>query len=180
VESVLAEFDTKAPLQILDVGTGSGAIAIALAHHLPNAHLTAVDLSPAALEVAIANAARHHLTARIRFLESDLLCALSPNETFDAILSNPPYVATAERETLHPQVRDHEPGTALFAGADGLEIYRRLIPQAHAALKPSGLLALEIGQGQHDEIAALLANWKAVRFVNDLQRIPRVALARKL
>ena len=167
------------PRQILDVGTGSGAIAIALAHHLPQAQLTAVDLSPAALEVAATNAARHHLTNRIRFVESDLLEALALGETFDAIVSNPPYVPAADRHTLHPQIRDYEPATALFAGPDGLDIYRRLIPQAHAALKPNGLLALEIGQGQRDAVAALLADWRTVRFLNDLQQIPRVALARK-
>jgi release factor glutamine methyltransferase len=80
---------------------------------------------------------------------------------------------------MHPQVRDFEPATALFAGPDGLDLYRRLIPQARTALKPNGLLALEIGHGQHQAIAALLEDWNHVRFVDDLQRIPRVALARK-
>jgi release factor glutamine methyltransferase len=165
---------------ILDIGTGSGAIAIALAHHLPNAHVTAVDVSPAALAVAAANAAHHNLTSRIRFLKSDLLEAVAPcDSTFDAIVSNPPYVPTADRDTLHPQVRDHEPATALFAGGDGLDIYRRLIPQARAALKPNGLLAIEIGHDQRDAIAALLADWNELHFVDDLQHIPRVALTRK-
>jgi release factor glutamine methyltransferase len=164
---------------VLDIGTGSGAIAIALATHLPHAHITATDISPAALSLARANAARHNLIPRIRFLEADLLSALSPTETFDAIVSNPPYVPTADRATLHPQVRDHEPSTALFAGPDGLDIYRRLIPQAHAALAPHGLLALEIGHNQRDPIAVLLTDWHSVRFLNDLQQIPRVALARK-
>jgi release factor glutamine methyltransferase len=167
------------PLRILDIGTGSGAIAIALATHLPHAHITATDISPAALSLARANAARHNLIPRIRFLEADLLSALSPTETFDAIVSNPPYVPTADRATLHPQVRDHEPSTALFAGPDGLDIYRRLIPQAHAALTPHGLLALEIGHNQRDAIAALLTGWRDLRFVDDLQQISRVALARK-
>jgi release factor glutamine methyltransferase len=204
VESVLAEMDPHAPLNILDIGTGSGAIAIALAHHLPNASITAVDISPAALEVAASNAARHHLSTRIRFLESNLMDSLTAeftrearpkphevlphpthsggwesDEVFDAIVSNPPYVPDADRGTLHPQVRDYEPATALFAGTSGLDIYRRLIPQALAALKPNGLLALEIGQGQREAIAALLAGWNALWFVNDLQQIPRVALARK-
>jgi release factor glutamine methyltransferase len=179
VESVLAELDTSRSYRILDIGTGSGAIAIALAHHLPQAHVTAVDLSPAALAVAVVNAARHGLTDRIHFVQSDLLAALAPNEPpFDAIVSNPPYVPESDRATLHPQVRDHEPASALFAGADGFDIYRRLIPQARAALITGGLLALEIGQGQRDSIAALLADWTYVRFVEDLQRIPRVALAR--
>jgi release factor glutamine methyltransferase len=179
VESVLASLDSNAPLRILDIGAGSGAIALALATHLPQARITANDISPAARDHARANAARHNLTARIRFVESDLLAALAPTETFDAIVSNPPYVPTANRATLHPQVRDHEPSTALFAGPDGLDIYRRLIPQARAALAPNGLLALEIGHSQRDAIAALLADWRDLRFVDDLQHIPRVALARK-
>jgi release factor glutamine methyltransferase len=179
VEAVLSAVDPTRPLRILDIGTGSGAIAIALATHLPQAAITATDISPAALAVAAANAARHNLTARIRFVESDLLSAFTPTETFDAIVSNPPYVPTSDRATLHPEVRDHEPAAALFAGPDGLDLYRRLIPQARAALVPNGLLALEIGHNQRDPIAALLANWNEVRFLNDLQQIPRVALARK-
>jgi release factor glutamine methyltransferase len=180
VESVLAEFDRDASLQIVDVGTGSGAIAIALAHHLPNANITATDISPAALEVAAANAARHQLTRQIRFVESNLLVALRPCDgAFNAIVSNPPYVAIGDRDSLHPQVRDFEPDTALFTGRGGLNIYRRLIPQALTALKPNGLLALEIGQGQRDAVTALLSDWNEVRFVNDLQHIPRVAMARR-
>jgi release factor glutamine methyltransferase len=182
VEAVLNELRSLpfgTPPGILDVGTGSGAIAIALAHSLPNALVTAVDISAAALEVARANAARHHLSARIRFLESDLLAALAPTQTFDAIVSNPPYVATGHRDALHPQVRDFEPPIAFFAGPDGLDVYHRLIPQAGTALNPGGLLALEIGYGQRDAIAALLAGWNSLRFVDDLQHIPRVALARK-
>jgi release factor glutamine methyltransferase len=180
VEAVLAELEGARPLRILDVGTGSGAIAIALAHHLPHAQVTAVDLSSAALEVAASNAARHMLTDRIRFIQSDLLDALTPGELpFDVIVSNPPYVPTGDRVALHPQVRDHEPAAALFAGPDGLDIYRRLIPQARAALRPNGLLALEIGHNQREAIAALLVGWNQLRFLDDLQHIPRVALARK-
>lgn len=180
VEAVLARLDPHAPLQIVDIGTGSGAIAIALAHHLPHANLIAADISPDALEVATANATRHQLTSRIRFVKSNLLGALAPSDSaFDAIVSNPPYVSIGDRDALHPQVRDFEPETALFAGHGGLNIYRRLIPQAFSALKPKGLLALEIGQGQRDALAALLADWNEVSFVNDLQQIPRVALARK-
>jgi release factor glutamine methyltransferase len=180
VEAVLAELDPASRLQILDVGTGSGAIAIALAHHRPNARVTATDISSAALAVASANAARHHLSSRIRFVEADLLDALAPGDaTSDAIVSNPPYVPAADRASLHPQVRDFEPAAGLFAGFDGLEIYRRLIPQARAALKSGGLLALEIGHGQRDAVAALLGGWNALRFVDDLRQIPRTALARK-
>jgi release factor glutamine methyltransferase len=179
VEAVLADLSRDGPLNIVDIGTGSGAIAIALAHHLPNALVTATDISPAALEVATENAARNHLAHRIRFIESDLLESLACDAPFDAIVSNPPYVAFADGKDLHPQVRDFEPATALFATGNGLDIYRRLIPQAKAALKPGGLLALEIGQGQHKALAELLADWNGVRFIQDLQQIPRVAIARK-
>ena len=175
-----AELDFKQSLRILDVGTGSGAIAIALAHHLLRAHVTAVDLSAAALEVAASNAARHGLASRIRFVASDLLDALPQDEVrFDVIVSNPPYVPTADRDSLHPQVRDHEPAAALFAGTDGLDIYFRLIPRARAALRPNGLLALEIGHGQREAIASLLSGWNELRFLDDLQQIPRIALARR-
>jgi release factor glutamine methyltransferase len=179
VEAVLAELNRDAPLNIVDIGTGSGAIAITFAHHLPNAHITATDISPAALEVATENAARNHLAHRIRFIESDLLESLACDAPFDAIVSNPPYVAFADGKDLHPQVRDFEPATALFATGNGLDIYRRLIPQVKAALKPGGLLALEIGQGQHKALAELLVEWNGVRFIQDLQQIPRVAVARK-
>ena len=177
VEAVLAELKSSPAPRILDIGTGSGAIAIALAHHLPQAQVVATDISSAALAIARENAARHNLADRIMFFESDLLASLSG--PFDAIVSNPPYVPEADRATLHPQVRDHEPASALFAGADGLAIYRRLIPQALAALAPNGLLALEIGHGQRDAIAQLFAGWSSARFVDDLQGIPRVALARR-
>ena len=175
-----AELDSKQSLRILDVGTGSGAIAIALARHLPHAQITAVDLSATALEVAASNAARHALASRIRFVASDLLDALPPDELpLDVIVSNPPYVPTADRASLHPQVRNHEPAAALFAGPDGLDIVRRLIPQARAALRPNGLLALEIGHGQRKAVAALLTDWNGLRFLDDLQQIPRIALARR-
>lgn len=179
VEAVLAEVDHDANLAIVDIGTGSAAIAIALAHKLRRAYMTATDISPAALEVAAENAGRHHLADRIRFVESDLLDSVAHDVPFDVIVSNPPYVPFAEGKNLHPQVRDFEPATALFATGRGLDIYRRLILQANVALRPGGLLALEIGQGQHADLAVLLDGWNAVRFIPDLQQIPRVALARK-
>jgi release factor glutamine methyltransferase len=178
VEAALARLPQHQPLRIADIGTGSGAIAIAIAHHLPQAQLTALDLSPAALAIAHQNAETHHVAERIRFLQSDLLSAV-PGQTFDAILSNPPYIPTSDLTTLHPQVRDHEPHTALFAGPSGLDIYSRLIPQAHAALTPGGLLALEFGQGQSTSIYHLLADWYDILILNDLQQIPRVVLARR-
>lgn len=176
VEALLSRVPQTALLGICDVGTGSGAIAVALAHALPNAQVTALDISPEALEIAHHNAARHQVANRMRFLESDLLSAI-PGEHFDAIVSNPPYVA--ESEILEPQVRDYEPGAALYAGPTGLEIYRRLIPQAHDALIPGGWLLLEIGHGQRDALASLLTGWHSVEFVADLAGIPRVAIARR-
>ena len=180
VEAALQRLPPDRPLRIADIGTGSGAIAIAIATHLPQAHLTALDLSPEALAIAHRNATTHHVADRIRFLHSDLLTAVPHSEPpFDAILSNPPYIPTSDLPSLHPQVRDHEPHTALFAGPTGLDIYSRLIPQAYAALSPGGLLALEIGHGQSSAICHLLADWYDSLILKDLQQIPRVALARR-
>ena len=179
VEAVLAEIDPSTSSTIADIGTGSGAIAIALAERLPSARIVATDISPVALELAAENAARNGVANGVRFVESDLLEAIAPDAPFDVIVSNPPYVAFADGKDLHPQVRDFEPATALFATGNGLDIYRRLIPQAQAALKANGLLALEIGEGQCAAINELLGAWNDVRFVADLQQIPRVALARK-
>jgi len=180
VEAVLNRLPQDRPITIADIGTGSGAIALVLAHHLPLATVFALDLSPAALHVAKDNAAALGLASRVYFVLSDLLGALPPDQQhafFDAVVSNPPYVPTTEAAQLHPQVSQYEPVTALYAGEDGLSIYKRLIPQAHHALKPGGLLAMEIGYGQRDPIAGLLSGWKDVCFVKDLQQIPRVALA---
>jgi release factor glutamine methyltransferase len=180
VEAVLQRLPANEPLKIADIGTGSGAIAIALAAHLPRAEITALDISPEALGVAASNAREHNLNDRIRFLQSDLLSAVHHEAgTFDALVSNPPYVSETDRPTLHPQVRDYEPAAALFAGEIGLDIYRRLIPQAYSALKPNGLLALEIGHDQQGAIATLLQAWHDLSFINDLQEIPRVAVAQR-
>jgi release factor glutamine methyltransferase len=180
IEAVLQRLPANEPLKIADIGTGSGAIAVALAAHLPQAAITALDISPDALAVAATNAREHDLSDRIRFLQSDLLSALDHEAgTFDAIVSNPPYVAETDRFTLHPQVRDYEPAAALFAGETGLDIYRRLIPQAYSALKPNGLLALEIGHDQQAAITALLQAWHNLSFIKDLQQIPRVAVAQR-
>jgi release factor glutamine methyltransferase len=182
VEAVLERVPHDREIDILDVGAGTGAIALALAANLPQARLAAVDLSAAALAVARENASTHHLHRRIRFFWSDLLATLPADKqdaAFDAIVSNPPYIPETDRAELHPQVRDHEPAEALFAGTTGLDIYRRLIPQAHLALKPGGLLALEIGHGQSEALSSLLEGWQNVTLVADLQQIPRVILAQK-
>jgi release factor glutamine methyltransferase len=180
VESVLKLLPTDQPLKIADVGTGSGILAVTLAVHLPQAEITALDISTDALDIARRNAATHHVAGRIRFLQSDLLSALKDEaETFDVIVSNPPYIPETDRNTLHPQVRDYEPPTALFAGETGLDIYRRLVPEALNALRPNALLALEIGHGQQSAVASLLETWRNLRFINDLQQTPRVALVQR-
>ncbi len=178
VEAAIARLKGLPDARIVDVGTGSGAIAVALAHSLLTAEIVALDISPAALAVASENAKQNGVVARIRFVESDLLGAVA-DERFDAIVSNPPYVAFSERSTLPVEVREYEPARALFAGPTGLEMYRRLIPDARALLVPGGWLLMEIGHGQQDAVAHMLQGWDAVEFVPDLQGIPRVAIARK-
>lgn len=191
VEAALARLPKGQPAKIADIGTGSGAIALALATERPEAQITALDQSPAALSVARENAQRHGVAGQIRFLTSDLLAAVS-GERFTMIASNPPYIPSGEQ--LEAQVRDYEPHCALFAGEDGLAIYRRLIPEAWAALEPGGWLLLEIGHGQRDAVAALLSGWSGsdwsgsdwfgsawsgIEFLPDLQGIPRVAVAQR-
>jgi len=178
VEALLVRVPHDRPLRIADVGTGSGAIAVALSYALPEAQVTGLDISEAALAIAKRNAETHHVAGRMRFLTSDVLSAVA-SERFDAIVSNPPYVAEADRASLEPQVRDYEPSGALFAGTSGLDVYERLIPEAHAALEPGGWLLMEIGQGQRDALTQLLSGWNNVGFIDDLQGIPRVACARR-
>jgi release factor glutamine methyltransferase len=166
------------PKRILDIGTGSGILAITLALELANATVTATDISAAALAVAQKNAQQAGMEARVRFVASDLFAALG-EERFDCIVSNPPYVGMSE--VLEPQVRDYEPPTALYAGEDGMAIYHRLIPAAVEHLEPGGRLLLEIGHGQSDALHAVLAQsgFEEICFVDDLQGIPRVASARR-
>ncbi len=159
------------------MGTGSGILPITLALKLPYSDLTAVDISREAIAVARRNAERHDVAHRIDFVESDLLAGVAGTR-FDVIVSNPPYIPATDHANLHPQVREYEPSTALFAGPDGLDIYRRLIPQTLLALKPKGLLALEVGYGQQEALAELLAGWQNIFFIKDLQQIPRIVLAR--
>ncbi len=176
VEAVLARVPHDRAVNIADVGTGSGAIAIALAHALPFAQIDAFDVSPSALRIAESNAQAHCVADRVQCIESDLL-ARAPSKLYDCIVSNPPYVSTSEN--LEAQVVNWEPHIALFAGEDGLDIYRRLLPQAAALLARGGLLAVELGAGQRDALAALFredTRWATPEFVRDLQGIDRVAL----
>jgi release factor glutamine methyltransferase len=166
--------------RVIDVGTGSGCIGLALAFELPQARIEAVDISAEALGVARGNAERLGLAARVCFAHADLLGNhLSRGSFFDMVVSNPPYVGESEADKLQIEVREHEPHCALFGGQEGLDVYRRLIPQAKQVLKPGGWLVLEIGYSQEQGIRELLSDWGEVRIVLDLQGIPRVAVARK-
>lgn len=161
--------------RILDIGTGSGCIAITLALET-QAHVTATDISPSALRIAHDNAKR--LGAIVEFLEADLASSL-PDNTFDLVVSNPPYIAATDKPTLQREVREHEPELALYGGEDGLEIYRRLIPEAGRVLKPGAWLMLEIGATQGAALSAMLDSWTDVRIQDDLAGRARVAIARK-
>ena len=164
-------------LRIVDVGTGSGCIALALAKELPRAEIHATDISPAALEIARVDAARHQLEGRVRFHETDLLQGFESN-AFDFVVSNPPYVGESEEDQVQLEVRKFEPRQAVFAGATGLEVIALLIPQARSVLKPGGSLVMEISGTIAEGVRGLLAGWNDVQITNDLQGIPRVISAR--
>jgi release factor glutamine methyltransferase len=165
-------------LQIADVGTGSGAIALALAKEFLAAEIHATDISEPSLEIARANAVRHELSSRIKFHHADLLAGL-PRESFDFVVSNPPYVGESEEDSVQLEVRKFEPRNAVFSGPTGLEVIERLIPQAQAALVPGGWLVFEISGTIADRVCSLLSGWSEVAIKNDLQGIARVAIARK-
>jgi len=179
VEAVLDLFPARATsLAVADVCTGSGCLAVALAHERTGARVVATDVSAAALDVARRNATRHRVVERVRFVQTDLLAAVAG--TFDVIVSNPPYVREADRETLEPEVREFEPPVALFAGADGLSAIRRLIEESAARLTHHGVLALEFGAGQAESVGELISVSPQLRMREvrrDLQGIPRMAIA---
>jgi len=166
------------PLRIADVGTGSGCIALALAKELPLAEIEATDISPAALEVARANAARHQLESRIHFHQRDLLEGFHP-ASFDFVVSNPPYVGESEEDQVQLEVRKFEPRNAVFSGPSGLEVMERLIPQARTALTPGGWLVMEISGTIVEAVKHFLLDWEDLRITPDLQSIPRIVQARK-
>lgn len=161
--------------RIVDVGTGSGCIALAIKSELPEAEVHAVDISWEALAVAQENAER--LKLYVEFGQSDLLSDFRETK-FDMIVSNPPYVGRSEWEKVQKEVREHEPDVAVFAGERGIEIYKRLIPEARAALKPGGWLMMEIGYSMEAAVLDLMAGWEEVASMPDLQGIPRVVVGR--
>ena len=181
VETVLELARDIVRPKMVDVGTGSGCIALALAHELKSAHMYAVDVSAEALEIARANAARLQLDGRVRFVQSNVLEALAGVHDFDFVVSNPPYVGFDEADKVQKSVREFEPRVAVFAGEQGLDVIAPLVEQAHAALKPGGWLAVEIGYSMRDAVVNLLSptKWEDVRVVPDLQGIPRVVATKK-
>ena len=171
VEEALARIEDAA--RVLDVGTGSGAIAIALAHEKPEIQVTALDCSEPALEVARGNALRNGVADRITFLTGDL--AALPTGPFEMVVSNPPYIPSQDWAGLMPEVRDYEPRLALDGGSDGLAAYRQLAAQAGSLLAPGGWLLVEVGIGQAGEVSAL---FEAVGLVEVGQRDDYSGIAR--
>ena len=171
--------DSERPFRILEIGTGSGAIAIALASELPHAELVATDLSPEALQIAAENADHLHVGERIRLVEGDLFQPLA-KEVFDLIVSNPPYVARRDAGTLPPEL-SHEPEMALFAGEDGLDVIRRLVAEAGDHLSPGGWVGVELAPDQADEVERMFskAGFTEVERRFDLASRARVVGARK-
>jgi release factor glutamine methyltransferase len=168
------------PSTVLDFGTGTGCIAIALAAKCPNAKVTALDVSPEALALAKQNALQNQAAERIEFLEGNGFAALPVKEKFDLIVSNPPYIASAEIETLEPEVKDFDPRTALDGGADGLDFYRRLAQEAGAFLKPGGKIMVEFGDGQADAIRNIFETekWIVEAVKEDYSQRARILIAK--
>jgi len=179
VEHALAQIPVESASRVLDVGTGSGAIAITLAAERPDAMVTATDISEPALEVAARNAATYGVEDRIVFSHVDLV---GDGASYDVVVSNPPYIATTEVETLEDEVRVHEPGTALYAGQDGLDVVRRLLDVARLVTQPGAHLLIEVGAGQAAlavDIGTELGGWERPSVYLDLDRIERVVHLRR-
>ena len=180
--------EKKRSLSVLDMCCGSGAIAVSVAHFLPKAKVTACDISADALEVAKRNAEKNGVAGRIEFLQSDLFSVQKKKktvpikETFDMILSNPPYIPTAVIGTLQREICEHEPLGALDGGEDGLDFYRRIVKDARANLKKDGLLMMEIGSDQAEAVTALLEAedaYEEIEVHRDLAGLDRIVACRK-
>jgi len=169
-------------IDIADVGTGSGVLAVCAAKYVPTARVTAIDISPAALAVARRNAERHGVSERIEFLESDLFSAVPADSQFDYIVSNPPYVSTLEMAELAKDVRDHEPEIALYAGDRGTDVVAQLIEQAQGRLKPGSVLLIEISPMIAAAVEQLVRNQPTLELlptIRDLAGHPRVLQAKR-
>lgn len=170
-------------IRIADIGTGSGIIAVTVAKQVKNAQVTAVDISPAALEVSRRNAEKHGVAERIDFVESDLFAAVPSGQKFDMVLSNPPYVATSEMVTLPADVRDFEPHLALDGGVNGTEVIERLVPQAAERLNSGGWLLIEVGADNAMQVEGLMrasSSFELEETIKDVAGLPRVVQAKKI
>jgi release factor glutamine methyltransferase len=179
VQEALTRLKGQPAPSVLDLGTGSGCVAVSIAHQHKTARVTAVDVSPDAAEVAKRNATKHGVADRVTVLVGDLFAPLPPGAAFDLVISNPPYVTTTEWTALPVDVREHEPRGALDGGPDGLAFYRRIAAGAGAVLKPGGAVMVEIGATQEDAIRAVFAQkgFAVSPAVKDLARRPRVVVA---
>jgi release factor glutamine methyltransferase len=177
----LIQSHASANARFADIGTGSGCIAVSVARHIPAVIGWAVDVSAVALKVAQENARRHSVEKQIRFVQSDLFECFAERPCFEFIFCNPPYVALDEYDSLPTEVKNHEPHQALFGGASGLDVYRRVVPQAAARLVAGGYLLLEAGAGQARQIGQFMekAGLSLQPVLNDLQGIPRCLVGRK-
>ena len=182
VEAVIQHNTSPNPI-IVDLGTGCGNIAIALASEIPHCQIYAIDISPHALKVARRNAQRHQVTDRIVFLEGDLLAPLEPlglHHKIDWVVSNPPYITERQLYNLQPEVKRYEPPLSYRAPGGGLQIYERIIRQSEGYLREGGYLAVEVGAGQHQKIEALFAqrnHWEVIDIRADLGSISRAVVA---
>lgn len=166
---------------ILDLGTGSGCLAVALAHQIPGAKVLAIDISADALLVAKGNAEKHGVSERITFLEGDLYSPVPNGEKVDFIVSNPPYIRTAEIETLQREIREHEPRLALDGGEEGFGVFDRIVEQASEHLKPGGYLIIEIGADQEDQAREKITtqgSFELAKTIHDANGLARALQAR--
>ncbi|HKL43029.1 MAG TPA: peptide chain release factor N(5)-glutamine methyltransferase [Clostridia bacterium] len=177
VEEIISRFKKESNLQILEIGTGSGAISVSLAKFLKKSKIVSLDISRKALSVAKLNAKKNHVADQITFIESNLFEDLTEEESFDIIVSNPPYIPSMDILELQREVKDYEPMLALDGGEDGLEYYREITKKSVDYLKKDGLLAYEIGYDQGIDVLKILKNdFHHIEIIKDLQKHDRVVL----
>ena len=183
VEEVIDLAKGKSELKIVDIGTGSGAITVSLAKYIDNCHVYSLDISDKALNIGKKNAINNGVEEKIDFIKSDVFSGIKDkNLSLDIIVSNPPYIRKADISTLHKQVKDYEPYIALEGGEDGLDFYRAITEESIKYLKPSGILAFEVGHDQASDVADIMKNngYSKIYTKKDLQGIDRVVIGFKL